>query len=723
MSVSAVSTTGPRLGRSGVRGGRAAALLTLSVCFLILSPALRAEDFFSPSNQFLSLDDPIRVGMDAFEARVGAARAQRAEGEPLGLVLSGGSARAFAHVGVLEALEEEGIKPDFLVANSMGAVVALLYASGMAPKDIELLIESYPVTELFDAAAPTRGGFLDARRFASMMRELIAWDDIADFPIPLLIICEDLQSRRQVWLASGEVGAIACASFALPAIFDPILMDGMRLIDGGVTNLVPVGAAAQYTDAVIAATSLYSREIDLSNPLVILNRALDLGKSRTAITELDRFRPAVIRCAVEDVSYMAFDGVATIVRRGYESAREAMPQVLAKVASRSSSGEESNERLEKARTLHHQRVLALIAERALGTTYPLSPGALSWAPVLRIADAAGGFGDASRAQILAGARATWSSGLYSANVSAYARLDDGSASAGGSAMAGDTGLSAGFSWRPLGVAKLDAQASLALDSSSLVSDPATAARSLILQATAATSFSGPFGLVYSPLLRGEVPFSLSSETSAPPALAESGLILASAPGGPSADVGLSYSLYLAAFADGEGNLGPSWATTLQAPLIGTLGLRLRGSGRFSLSGEGSSYRSGDGYRGPGGGVSGWDTESSAFGSAVFGPAILRGVANLGLDWDARFLRLDFAEAFLIRRLSASPFLDLAYAGSRLASPSEYSVRYAAGVSMELSLSVFGLSPIDLSFYVSRDLEDEIWSWGLLSGFLFENLKP
>ena len=103
-------------------------------------------------------DVPVTYGDESFRERI----LERTKGErdPIGLVLTGGSARAFAHLGVLEYLEKEGIVPDFIVSNSMGSIIAMLYAAGVSPEDIMDLLESVELSDLFTFTLPIRGGLL-----------------------------------------------------------------------------------------------------------------------------------------------------------------------------------------------------------------------------------------------------------------------------------------------------------------------------------------------------------------------------------------------------------------------------------------------------------------------------------------------------------------------------------------------------------------------------------
>lgn len=118
-----------------------------TVLTVIFTANAGAEPFFSDQNPFTALNDPIPIGIERFSSRLDAVRGER---EPIGLVLSGGSARALAHIGVLAVLEEAGIRPDFIVANSMGAIVALLYAAGYSPEAIGTLLEGTSLSALFE---------------------------------------------------------------------------------------------------------------------------------------------------------------------------------------------------------------------------------------------------------------------------------------------------------------------------------------------------------------------------------------------------------------------------------------------------------------------------------------------------------------------------------------------------------------------------------------------
>ncbi|MCF0238510.1 MAG: patatin-like phospholipase family protein [Sphaerochaetaceae bacterium] len=281
---------------------------------------------FAQTEDILLAGVPLTFGEEDFieriEERTGGQR------EPIGLVLSGGSARAFAHIGLLRLMEEEGIVPDFIISNSMGSIIALLYGAGLSPDQIEESILSVNISELFDISLPLNTGVLDSEKFKSFLREfltdLLETDDIRieDLEIPTLVVCEDLITKRPVLVCEGDYFSVFEASFALPVYFGSVEYEGCRLIDGGIANLVPLDFAYRYTNTNIVSTTFYAGAgLNYKNPLTGLNISFDIGKRRQGISELLDHPDALwIRCNVEDYSFMDFASINDIAQDGYDSA-------------------------------------------------------------------------------------------------------------------------------------------------------------------------------------------------------------------------------------------------------------------------------------------------------------------------------------------------------------------------------------------------------------------
>ncbi len=288
-------------------------LLVFTLFFSLLR--LFAQDV---PDRIMSADLPVFLGEEKFIQRIN----EKTGGtrEPVGLVLSGGSARAFAHIGVLKRLEELGIVPDFIVANSMGAIVGLMYAAGMSPDMIQEAVNTTNIGELFNIVMPLEGGLMDVSLFSGLIRSYLGNPDLSELPVPIMVVCEDIGSKQQIRIAEGELLTVMEASYALPVYFNPVKMGGYTLIDGGISNLVPLDVAYKYSDRIIAATAFYDNpKLDLKNPLTILNIAMDVGKSRTGISQLKLFDPVLIRCDVEHYSFMSFNLINEISEAGYRS--------------------------------------------------------------------------------------------------------------------------------------------------------------------------------------------------------------------------------------------------------------------------------------------------------------------------------------------------------------------------------------------------------------------
>ncbi|SDC41763.1 patatin-like phospholipase family protein [Paraburkholderia lycopersici] len=171
----------------------------------------------------------------------------------VGLVLGGGAARGWAHIGAIRALEEAGIKPDVVCGTSIGALVGAVYANG----DLDWLedwvgkLTWQTVVRLLDLRFS--GGLLGGRKVIDLFAHQFNGRSIDDLRLPFTAVATELDTGREVWLSEGGVVDAVRASIAIPGIFTPIWHDGVWLVDGGLSNPVPVSAArAMRADTVIA---------------------------------------------------------------------------------------------------------------------------------------------------------------------------------------------------------------------------------------------------------------------------------------------------------------------------------------------------------------------------------------------------------------------------------------------------------------------------------------
>jgi NTE family protein len=173
----------------------------------------------------------------------------------IGLVLGSGSSRGWAHIGVIDALEEEGFPIDYIVGCSIGAYVGAIYAAGglQSLKDFVLKMDGKKVFSYFDVVFP-RSGLLNATK---KLKELFFMHtqatDFSDLRIPVLMVATDLQTGEKVILKSGNLLDALRATMSVPGLFAPARIKDRWLVDGGLVDPVPVGVArAEEADMVIA---------------------------------------------------------------------------------------------------------------------------------------------------------------------------------------------------------------------------------------------------------------------------------------------------------------------------------------------------------------------------------------------------------------------------------------------------------------------------------------
>jgi len=171
----------------------------------------------------------------------------------LGLALGAGSARGWAHIGVIRALEERDVKPEVVCGTSIGALVGAAYASGELDR-LEKWVTGLAWTTVLRLMDLTwRGGLIRGTRLFTLFRSIIEDRDISELPMTYGAIATELESGRELWLRRGNVLEAVRASCAMPGLFAPVVRDGTVLVDGGLVNPVPVSMCrALGADLVVA---------------------------------------------------------------------------------------------------------------------------------------------------------------------------------------------------------------------------------------------------------------------------------------------------------------------------------------------------------------------------------------------------------------------------------------------------------------------------------------
>lgn len=185
-------------------------------------------------------------------------------GNGVALVLSGGSARGFAHAGVLAALERNGLKPDLIVGSSSGSIVGALYASGLDAAHLRAALERLDArvfsepSELVVGLLPGTMGLMDTDGLREFIDQEAAKRDIADFPIRFAAVATNLSTGMPQAFNAGDVGQAVSASSAVPGLIAPVEINGRLYGDGQLSTPLPVETArAMGARTVIAVDVIY----------------------------------------------------------------------------------------------------------------------------------------------------------------------------------------------------------------------------------------------------------------------------------------------------------------------------------------------------------------------------------------------------------------------------------------------------------------------------------
>ena len=199
------------------------------------------------------------------------------EKKTLGFALGAGGSRGVAHIGFLKAMEEAGIKPDYIAGCSMGSVVGAAYAAGVST---ELMFKAVRKLRLLDLVAPgSRGGLFDMRKARKLMEKYIGDIEFSDLKIPFRCVAVDMVSQEVIEFSEGKLLDAVIASSSIPSIFKPVEKGNMRLIDGGILERVPYKRVKDMgADKVVAVDVLGWRDCSETMPttLGVLLETIDL---------------------------------------------------------------------------------------------------------------------------------------------------------------------------------------------------------------------------------------------------------------------------------------------------------------------------------------------------------------------------------------------------------------------------------------------------------------
>ncbi len=247
----------------------------------------------------------------------------------LGMVLSGGGARGLAHVGVLEALTEEGIAPQVLSGTSAGAIVAALYAAGYSAAEmLEFFVRKNPFR--LSKLALTKPGIFDTEKAVADFLEYFPEDSFESLGKPIYLTATDLVEGRLEIFESGRLIPAILASASTPLVFAPTEIDGRWYSDGGIVDNFPIDTLIGHCDSILGVYVSPLRRVeieDFTSSLAVSQRAFEIGMYNAAKPKFHRCD--LLLCPGELRGYGTFDTkhFREIQRIGYRAAQEQMVEI------------------------------------------------------------------------------------------------------------------------------------------------------------------------------------------------------------------------------------------------------------------------------------------------------------------------------------------------------------------------------------------------------------
>lgn len=250
----------------------------------------------------------------------------------IALALGGGAARGFAHVGVIKALEAQGIHPDIVVGTSAGSVVGALYAAGYGGFELQRLAFAMDDGTVSDWSLPDRG-IIKGEALQNYVNAALGNRPIEKLGKMLAIVATDLQSGEAVVFRTGNTGMAVRASSSVPGIFQPVRINGHEYVDGGLVSPVPVKIARELGADVVIAVDISSKPqfSKTDSSLAVLLQTFNIMAHTIASHELPQ-ADVVIHPRISGISGTDFQAKHLAILEGERAVAESLPALRAKIA-------------------------------------------------------------------------------------------------------------------------------------------------------------------------------------------------------------------------------------------------------------------------------------------------------------------------------------------------------------------------------------------------------
>ena len=244
----------------------------------------------------------------------------------IALVLGSGSAKGFAHIGVLKILETNRIPIHMIVGTSAGSLVGSFYAAGIGSFQLQQLASSVDKGDIMDFVFPDNG-FIKGERLADFVSHNLQNTPMEELKIPFYAVATDLQTGKEIVFGRGNTGTAVRASSSVPGVFRPVKIGDRLFVDGAVVSPVPVDAARQYSADVVIAVDITSG-VGSSKPdstMETILQSINIMNSKLAFGQCAK-ADVLIRPKVGHLGSSDFTRRHEAILEGKKAAAEALPR-------------------------------------------------------------------------------------------------------------------------------------------------------------------------------------------------------------------------------------------------------------------------------------------------------------------------------------------------------------------------------------------------------------
>ncbi|MHB8846155.1 MAG: patatin-like phospholipase family protein [Nitrospirota bacterium] len=253
----------------------------------------------------------------------------------IALVLGGGAARGFAHIGVIRALEQEKIPIDLIVGTSVGSLIGAIYASDKNSFELEWTAFMLEKDSIFDYGimnAFSGLGFAKGEKLEAFVKSKVSTANIEDLKVPYAAVATDLNRGTRVVLDKGSVAMAVRASSAIPGVFQPVSHQGRLLVDGGVVDNIPVSVAREKGADIVIAVDISEQVINynIADVIDVMLQSITIMGAENAKSK-KRDADILIVPQVGDVRMLDFTQKKRCMTAGIDATNKMMPEIKAKI--------------------------------------------------------------------------------------------------------------------------------------------------------------------------------------------------------------------------------------------------------------------------------------------------------------------------------------------------------------------------------------------------------